>query len=47
MIMVRWTSVPVCPNCSGDAIMGYEESNETWVCTECNTVIDDEEFDDF
>jgi len=47
MIMVRWTAVPVCPDCGGDAIMGYVESNETWKCTECNTVIDDEEFDDF
>ena len=44
--MVRWTAVPVCPDCGGDNIMGYNEEDESWECTECDTVIDDEEFDD-
>jgi len=42
--MVRWASVPLCPEC--DAIMGFEESDETWECTECDTIIDDNEFDE-
>ena len=40
--MVRWTAVPVCPDC--EAIMGYEEDDESWECTECDTSIDDTEF---
>jgi len=46
MIMVRWTSVPICPDPDCEGIMGYVESNEIWRCTECSTTIDDEEFDD-
>ena len=42
--MVRWAALPECPNC--EAIMGYEEENDSWECTECDTSIDDEEFDD-
>jgi len=25
--------------------MGYNEEDESWECTECDTVIDDEELD--
>ena len=42
--MVRWTAMPICPNC--EAIMGYEENTESWDCTECDASIADSEFDD-